>query len=78
MLFKAVFFKAELRGGYKEIGVLSVCGSYRRTRAAAGRWGALAAWAQARPRTSGSRLALYRRTRKYRRAARLGCNGAQW
>jgi hypothetical protein len=39
---------------------------------------ALAAWAQARPRTSGSRLALYRRTSKYRRAARPGCNGAQW
>jgi hypothetical protein len=31
-------------------------------------------WAQARPRASGSQLALHRRTRKYRRAARLGCN----
>jgi hypothetical protein len=37
-----------------------------------------AAWAQAWPRTPGGRLALDRRARKYRRAARLGCNGAQW
>jgi hypothetical protein len=37
-----------------------------------------AARAQARPRTSGSPLALCRRTRKYRWAARLGCNGARW
>jgi hypothetical protein len=39
---------------------------------------ALAAWAQARPRAPGNQLALYRRARKYRRAARPGCNGAQW
>jgi hypothetical protein len=41
-------------------------------------WEALAVWAQARPRASVGRLALHRRARKYRRAARLGCNGAQW
>jgi hypothetical protein len=29
-------------------------------------------------RASGSRLAMHRHTRKYRRAARLGCNGARW
>jgi hypothetical protein len=39
---------------------------------------ALAAWASVRPRASGSRLAMHRHTRKYRRAARLGCNGARW
>jgi hypothetical protein len=39
---------------------------------------ALAALAQAWPRASGSQLALYRHARKYRRAARLGCNGAHW
>jgi hypothetical protein len=37
-----------------------------------------AALAPARPRTPGGRLAMHRHTRKYRRAARLGCNGARW
>jgi hypothetical protein len=36
---------------------------------------AFAAPAQAQPRASGSRLAMYRHMHKHRRAARLGCNG---